>query len=122
MNLHLILALVYSLKFDESNKVHGQLFRCFDNTIKDLGVLIGNCVRVRSSGLPASYDAIVMMSYFSFFGIAAVVWGVGVGWMSPVIILSASLVVMFLIVMGTKLVRTHSLDMVCSLFYYKDSD
>ena len=79
MNLHLILALVYSLKFDESNKVHGQLFRCFDNTIKDLGVLIGNCVRVRSSGLPASYDAIVMMSYFSFFGIAAVVWGVGVG-------------------------------------------
>ena len=68
-----------SLKFDESNKVHGQLFRCFDNTIKDLGVLIGNCVRVRSSGLPASYDAIVMMSYFSFFGIAAVVWGVGVG-------------------------------------------
>ena len=79
MNLNLTLALVYSLKFDESNKVHGQLFRCFDNTIKDLGVLIGNCVRVRSSGLPASYDAIVMMSYFSFFGIAAVVWGVGVG-------------------------------------------
>ena len=114
MNLHLILALVYSLKFDESNKVHGQLFRCFDNTIKDLGVLIGNCVRVRSSGLPASYDAIVMMSYFSFFGIAAVVWGVGVGWMSPVIILSASLVVMFLIVMGTKLVRspTYSFSMI----------
>ena len=47
MNLHL--SLLYSLKFDESNKVHGQLFRCFDNTIKDLGVLIGNCVRVRST-------------------------------------------------------------------------
>ncbi|KAL7543174.1 hypothetical protein ACHAXR_013502 [Thalassiosira sp. AJA248-18] len=91
------------LRFDENNKVHGQLFRCFDNTIKDLNLAIGNCIRIRSSGLPATYDAIVMMSYFLFFMIASLVWGVLVGWMSPVIVFCASLVIMFLIVMGSKL-------------------
>eukprot|EP00571_Detonula_confervacea_P012224 CAMPEP_0172297716 /NCGR_PEP_ID=MMETSP1058-20130122/634_1 /TAXON_ID=83371 /ORGANISM="Detonula confervacea, Strain CCMP 353" /LENGTH=451 /DNA_ID=CAMNT_0013006895 /DNA_START=372 /DNA_END=1727 /DNA_ORIENTATION=- len=100
------------LKFDESNKVHGQLFRCFDNTIKDLNLLIGCCIRVRASGLPASYDAIVMMSFFAFFAIAAVVWGVGVGWMAPIIIFTSSLVIMFLIVMGTKLVDPFGHDKV----------
>ena len=37
------------LRIDDSNKVHGQLFRCLDNTLKDLNTLIGNCVRVRAS-------------------------------------------------------------------------
>jgi len=100
------------LTFDENNKVHGQLFRCFDNTLKNLNVLIGNCIRVRASGLPASYDAIVMMSYFFFFAIASVVWGVNVGWMAPIIIFTASFVIMFLIVMGTKLVDPFGHDMV----------
>lgn len=101
-----------ALTFDEGNKLHGQLFRCYDNTIKDLSKLIGNCVRVRASGLPASYDAIVMMSYFAFFTAASVVWGVYTGWLSPIIINAASVVIMFLIVMGTNLVDPFGTDKV----------
>lgn len=98
-----------ALTFNEGNKVHGQMFRCFDNTIKDLSRLIGNCVRVRASGMPASYDVIVVMSYFAFFMAASVVWGVYTGWLSPIIVNAASVVLMFLIVMGTNLVSpVHS--------------
>lgn len=91
------------LVFDENNKAHGQLFRCFDNTLKDMNKLIGNCVRVRASGLPASYDAITMTSFYTFFILAAPIWSVAIGWMTPIIIFAASMIVLFLIVMGTKL-------------------
>ena len=93
------------LRIDDSNKVHGQLFRCLDNTLKDLNTLIGNCVRVRASGLPASYDAITMTSCIAFFMIASVVWSMAIGWMTPIIVFLASMIIMFLIVMGSKLVE-----------------
>jgi hypothetical protein len=93
------------LRIDDSNKIHGQLFRCLDNTLKDLNTLIGNCIRVRASGLPASYDAITMTSCIGFFMIASVVWSVSIGWMTPIIVFLASMIIMFLIVMGSKLVE-----------------
>jgi len=100
------------LCFKESHKVHGQLWRCWDNSLKDINILIGNCVRVRACGLPASYDAIVSMGYVLFFAAASVVWGVYAGWMSPIIVVSASFVIMLLITTGTKLVDPFGHDMV----------
>jgi predicted membrane chloride channel (bestrophin family) len=93
------------LRIDDSNKVHGEIFRCLDNSLKDLNTLIGNCVRVRASGLPASYDAITMTSCITFFMIASVVWSMSIGWMTPIIVFLASMIIMFLIVMGSKLVE-----------------
>lgn len=43
-----------------TGKLQAQIFRNFDNNLKDLNTLIGSCVRVRASGLPASYNAITM--------------------------------------------------------------
>lgn len=100
------------MTFDENNKLHGQMFRCFDGIIKQMTDLIGDSVRTRSSGLPASYDAITMCSFFMFFILAAFVWSVGIGWMTPVIIGCASLIVMLLIVMGSKLVDPFGHDKV----------
>lgn len=101
-----------ALVFNTDNKVHGQLFRCFDNTIKDLNQLIGNCVRTSASGLPASYDAITMTSFFLFFTLASFVWSASVFWMLPVIVFCASSIIMLLIVMGTKLVDPFGYDKV----------
>ncbi len=100
------------LRMDDNNKVHGQLFRCLDNTLKDMNTLIGNCVRVRASGLPASYDAITMTSFVTFFLLASVVWSVAMGWMTPIVVFLASMIIMFLIVMGSKLVDPFGLDKV----------
>lgn len=100
------------LRMDDTNKVHGQLFRCLDNTIKDLNKLIGNCVRVRASGLPASYDAITMTGFVAFFLLASLVWSMAIGWMTPIIVFIASTLIMFLIVMGTKLVDPFGTDKV----------
>jgi predicted membrane chloride channel (bestrophin family) len=97
---------------DESNKIHGQFVRCFDNGIKKLNDTIGDCVRTRASGLPASYDAITMTSFFTFFILASFVWSASIGWMTPIIIAAASMVIMLLIVMGSKLVDPFGLDKV----------
>ena len=90
---------------DESNKIHGQFVRCFDNGLKKLNGMIGDCVRTRASGLPASYDAITMTSFYTFFILASFVWSASIGWMTPVIIPAAAMVIMLLIVMGSKLVE-----------------
>jgi len=100
------------LRMDDTNKIHGQLFRCLDNSLKNLNILIGNCVRVRASGLPASYDAITMTSFIVFFLLASVVWSAAIGWMTPIVVFLASMIIMFLIVMGTKLVDPFGTDKV----------
>mmetsp|Transcript_12356 Transcript_12356/g.18990 ORF Transcript_12356/g.18990 Transcript_12356/m.18990 type:complete len:453 (+) Transcript_12356:45-1403(+) len=95
-----------------TSKLQAQIFRNFDNNLKDLNTLIGSCVRVRASGLPASYDAITMTSFVTFFLLASVVWSVAIGWMTPIIVFFASVIIMFLILMGTKLVDPFGLDKV----------
>ena len=77
-----------------------------------MNTLIGNCIRVRASGLPASYDAITMTIFVAFFVLASVVWSVAVCWMTPIVVFLASMIIMFLIVMGTKLVDPFGLDKV----------
>ena len=86
--------------------------RHYSNTLKDMNTLIGNSVRVRASGLPASYDAITMTSFVTFFLLASVVWSAAIGWMTPIVVFLASVIIMFLIVMGTKLVDPFGLDKV----------
>ena len=100
------------LRLDDTNKIHGQLFRCLDNSLKNLNILIGNCVRVRASGLPASYDAITMTSFITFFLLASVVWSTAIGWMTPIVVFLASMIIMFIIVMGTNLVDPFGTDKV----------
>ncbi|KAK1733329.1 bestrophin family protein [Skeletonema marinoi] len=100
------------LRMDDTNKIHGQLFRCLDNTLKHMNDLIGSCVRIRASGLPASYDAITMTSFITFFLLASAVWSTAIGWMTPIVVFLASMIIMFLIVMGTKLVDPFGSDKV----------
>lgn len=97
---------------DEDHKLHGQFFRCFDGIVKLMTDVIGDAIRTRASGLPASYDAIVIASFFMFFVLAAFVWSTAIGWMTPLIIGCASFVIMLLIVMGTKLVDPFGYDKV----------
>ncbi len=77
-----------------------------------MNILIGNCIRVRASGLPASYDAITMTSFVTFFLLASVVWSAAIGWMTPIIVFLAATIIMFLILMGSKLVDPFGLDKV----------
>ena len=97
---------------DEGNKIHGQFVRCFDNGLKRMGDLVGNCVRTGAGGLPVSYDAVVMISFFAFFLLASLVWSASIGWMTPFIVVPASAIIILLIVMGTKLVDPFGTDKV----------
>ncbi|KAL7539907.1 hypothetical protein ACHAWF_006532 [Thalassiosira exigua] len=97
---------------DENNKVHGQFFRCFDGIIKQMTDIIGDAVRTRASGLPPTYDAITMLSFFTFFILAALVWSASIGWMTPLLVGFTSTVIMLLIVMGSKLVDPFGYDKV----------
>ncbi len=94
------------LEGDQTNKI------VIDNSLKSLNILIGKCVGISASGLPASYDAITTTSFYAFFILASVVWSAAIGWMTPIIISLASVIIMLLIVMGTKLVDPFGTDMV----------
>ena len=77
------------------------MFRCFDGIIKVMSDVIGDSLLTSASGLPASYDAIIMTSFFVFFILVAFVWSIGIGRMMPVIIGCTSFIIMLLIVMGS---------------------
>lgn len=100
------------INVDENNKIHGQMFRCFDNTVKEMSNTIGDAIRVSASGLPVSYDALTMTIYFTYFFLAAVVWSLWTGWALPPLILCASLIIILLIVMGSNLVDPFGDDRV----------
>ena len=53
-----------------------------------------------------------MTSFVTFFLLASVVWSAAIGWMAPIVVFLASMIIMFLIVMGTKLVDPFGLDKV----------
>mmetsp|Transcript_18188 Transcript_18188/g.29824 ORF Transcript_18188/g.29824 Transcript_18188/m.29824 type:complete len:106 (-) Transcript_18188:32-349(-) len=53
-----------------------------------------------------------MTSFITFFLLASVVWSAAIGWMTPIIVFMASTIIMFLILMGSKLVDPFGLDKV----------
>ena len=89
--------------FDLTNKIHGEIWQCFDAVIREMSDLVGDCVRIRASGLPASYDGVTNLSFFVFFVLASFIWSTDIGWMTPVIVAAASFIILLLIVMGTNL-------------------
>lgn len=98
--------------FDLTNKIHGEIWQCFDAVIREMSDLVGDCVRIRASGLPASYDGVTNLSFFVFFIMASFIWSTDIGWMTPIIVAAASFIILLLIVMGTNLVDPFGYDKV----------
>ncbi|KAL7554592.1 hypothetical protein ACHAWF_018093 [Thalassiosira exigua] len=100
------------LTFDATNRIHSEVWQTFDGIVRELSDLAGDTIRIRASGLPASYDGVTTLSFFVFFVLAAFVWAHDIGWMTAVIVGSASFIVLLLIVMGSKMVDPFGYDMV----------
>ena len=96
----------------EPVKMHGQLYRCFDNTIKNLINLIGDCISLQSSEMPVAYDGIHLLIFFVYFTFAAVIWSVSLSWLVVPLEFAVSSVVLLFIVLGTKLVDPFGTDAV----------
>lgn len=96
----------------EPVKMHGQLYRCFDNTIKNLINLIGDCISLQSSQMPVAYDGIHLLIFFVYFTFAAVIWSVTLSWFVVPLEFAVSSVVLLFIVLGTKLVDPFGTDAV----------
>lgn len=96
----------------EPVKMHGQLYRCFDNTIKNLINLIGDCISLQSSQMPVAYDGIHLLIFCVYFTFAAAIWSVTLSWLVVPLEFAVSSVVLLFIVLGTKLVDPFGTDAV----------
>jgi len=97
----------------QKNKVHSQVYRCFDNSIKDLNYSIGQCIAVQAADLPLAYDGIHLFSLYLYFIFAPVIWATMSMWIVVPLSLVVGLISLSLIVLGTQLVDpfgTHEVD------------
>ena len=93
-------------------KMHGQIYRCFDNTIKNLNSLIGECISARSAELPVAYDGIHFFMFFTYFTFAPIIWSVHMVWLVIPMSLFSSFIVLCVIVLGSDLVDPFGNDLV----------
>lgn len=90
----------------------GQPFFFFEGEITKLHDLIGEAIRVRSAGLPKSYDLLHHLLFYTYFILAPMAWAPPMGWMLPFVIFVVSLICLALINLGTDLVDPFGFDLV----------
>ena len=96
----------------EEVKIHSQVYRCFDNSIKDLNDRIGQCIAVQSSELPEVYDGLHLFAFTLYFTAAPVIWATTMVWVAIPMSLLVSFIVLSLIKLGTQLVDPFGDDQV----------
>ncbi len=96
----------------EEAKVHSQVYRCFDNSIKDLNDRIGQCIAVQSADLPVSYDGLHLFAFYLYFTMAPVIWASTMFWVVIPMSLFVGFIALSLIVLGSQLVDPFGDDKV----------
>jgi putative membrane protein len=110
-----LVAKTYTIKggfYLEEVKMHGQIYRCFDNSIKKLNDMIGDCINVQSSELPVAYDGIHLFTFYLYFTIAPIIWSLKMSWVVVPMTVMVAFVAIFLIIFGSKLVDPFGDDIV----------
>jgi len=96
----------------EEAKQHGQLYRCFDNTIKKMNDLIGDCIALQAAHLPLSYDQIHIFVFYLYFTVASVVWSVTLSWLVVPMTTFVAWIYLCFIILGTNMVDPFGTDRV----------
>jgi putative membrane protein len=82
----------------------------FEDSIKYMALAIGGSTRVKSTGLPASYDEFLDVVTTIFFIIAPLAWTPSMKWGTPVLVTMVYLVVRGIRVLGRHLEEPFGLD------------
>jgi len=101
-----------TLFLPKANKIHEKLFSPMERQLNDLARNIGDCISIRSAGLPKSYDLVHYVFFWIYFILAPVTWSVTTGWMAPILVGLSASIIMTLINMGSSLVDPFGTDMV----------
>lgn len=96
----------------EATKIHGQTYRCFDNSIKDLNDRIGRCIGVKSADLPIAYDGVHLIAFYLYFTLAPLIWAAESVWVAIPISVIAGFIALSLIILGSQLIDPFGNDKV----------
>lgn len=96
----------------EEVKIHSQVYRCFDNSIKDLNDRIGHCIAVQSAELPVSYEGLHLFAFYLYFTMAPIIWSTTMFWVVIPMSLFVGFIALGLIVLGSQLVDPFGDDCV----------
>mmetsp|Transcript_5328 Transcript_5328/g.7943 ORF Transcript_5328/g.7943 Transcript_5328/m.7943 type:complete len:334 (+) Transcript_5328:3-1004(+) len=101
-----------TLLLPKANKIHEKLFKPLDQAVEDLARSMGECISVRTSGLPKSYDVAHYAFFCTYFIVAPVVWSTQIGWVTPILAFPTASITLALISMGSSLVDPFGSDFV----------
>lgn len=82
------------------NRVCSGQFEAMESSIRDMATAIGGLIRVKSTGLPASYDTFFKLSGFNFFLAATFSWSPDMGWYTPLVVVSGTIMFVILTQIG----------------------
>ena len=72
-----------------------------EESLKELATSIGGLIRVRATGLPISFDAVLGFIFVIFFIVATLAWTPSLGWYTPIIVGVLDITVSLIILIGT---------------------
>ena len=72
-----------------------------EESLKELATSIGGLIRVRATGLPLSFDAVLGFIFVIFFIVATLAWTPSLGWYTPIIVGVLDITVSLIILIGT---------------------
>ena len=72
-----------------------------EESLKELATSIGGLIRVRATGLPVSFDAVLGFIFVIFFIVATLAWTPSLGWYTPIIVGVLDITVSLIILIGT---------------------
>lgn len=96
----------------ERHKMQGQLYRCFDNSIKELNNNIGECISIQTAHLPYAYDGMHLLCLYLYFTLAPVVWATEMAWVTVPFVLAISFLALSFIMLGSELIDPFGDDVV----------
>lgn len=85
--------------------------RSFEDSIKGLSAGINGANRVKTTGLPVSYNLFLLSFLHIFFTFATIAWAPTIGWYTPVVVGSIFLVAMMIVYLGDAMENPFGTDL-----------
>merc|ERR1740121_3476534 len=96
----------------EKSGVHLEIFKCFDDTLRDIALNECGCIGIQSAKMPVAYDGIHFLTFYVYFTLAPMVWVTNMSWFVIPFNWIVAYIAMSIIDLGTDLLDPFGEDIV----------
>jgi len=96
----------------ELNGTHKKLFKCFDDSFRNIALCQCGCIGIQSAKLPVAYDGIHFLTFYIYFTLAPMVWVTNMSWFVIPFNFIVAYIAISIIDLGTDLLDPFGEDIV----------